>query len=99
MDFADQRFATIATADLAGAVGALALEPDLIVTHVDTDLNRGHVLTAEVARIVGRPRKKPVAIIGCEIPNTSFWSGVPFHADYYVDITNELEKKIIAFER
>ena len=99
MGFPDQRFDTLAMADLAGAVAALAIDPDLILTHVDADLNRDHVLTAEVARIVGRPRKKPVSILGCEIPNTAFWNGAPFHANYYVDVTNELETKIRAFEK
>ena len=97
LGFADQKFDTVAVADLANAVLALAIEPDLICTHTDTDLNRDHRMTAEVARIVGRPRKKPVAIVGCEIPNTSFWNGTPFMPNYYVDITTELDKKIAAF--
>jgi hypothetical protein len=69
----------------------------MIITHVASDLNRDHVITCEVAKIVGRPKTKPISILGMEIPNTSFWNGVPFAANYYVDIESFLEKKIEAF--
>jgi LmbE family N-acetylglucosaminyl deacetylase len=97
LGFADQRFDTVPMADLANAVGQLGLAPDLILTHVDTDLNRDHRLVCEVAKIIGRPRAKPVSILGCEIPSTTFWAGEPFRGNYYVDITAELAKKIEAF--
>jgi LmbE family N-acetylglucosaminyl deacetylase len=95
--FADQKFDTYPMADLANAVLELKLEPDLIVTHVDTDLNLDHRMVCDVAKIVGRPKRKPVAIIGSEIPSTSFWNGQAFPANYYVDITDEIEGKIEAF--
>lgn len=98
MDFKDQKFDQVPMADLANSVVSLGLTPDLIVTHVDTDLNMDHRLTCEVAKIVGRPKSKPISILGCEIPNTSFWNGKPFPANYYVDITNEIEIKISAFK-
>jgi len=97
LGFADQKFDTYPMADLANAVLELRLEPDLIVTHVDSDLNLDHRLVCEVAKIVGRPKRKPIAIIGSEIPNTSFWNGHVFPANYYVDITVEIEGKIEAF--
>lgn len=97
LDFPDQRFDTIAMADLSKSVEQLNLQPDLIVTHTDTDLNRDHRLTAEVAKIVGRPKPRPVAILGCEIPNASFWNGIVFRANYYVDISDEIDTKVQAF--
>lgn len=97
LDFADQKFDTYPMADLANAVMELGLAPDLIVTHVDTDLNMDHRLVCEAAKIVGRPKRKPVAIIGSEIPNTSFWNGHVFPANYYVDISGEIDTKIEAF--
>ena len=97
LDHPDQKFDTIPMADLAGDVVALGMEPDLIVSHVDTDLNRDHRLVCEVSKIVGRPKKKPVTILGCEIPSTSFWNGAPFPATFYVDITDEIECKIDTF--
>jgi N-acetylglucosamine malate deacetylase 1 len=98
LGFPDQRFDTVALADIANAVSALQLEPDLILTHVNTDLNGDHRVVNEVARIVGRPRARPVSILGCEIPNTSFWGGAPFPANYFVGFSEaELRRKIEAF--
>jgi N-acetylglucosamine malate deacetylase 1 len=97
MGFKDQRFDQVPMADLVDSVLRLELDPDLIITHVDTDLNNDHRLTCEVAKIVGRPRRKPVSIIGCEIPNSSFWNGAAFPANYYVDVTEEIDTKIKAF--
>ena len=42
---ADQYFDQHAMANLANRVAELALEPDLILTHVDTDLNLDHRIT------------------------------------------------------
>ena len=97
LGFPDQKFDTMPMADLAGAIIDLKLEPDLIVTHVDTDLNLDHRLVCDAAKIAGRPKRKPVAIIGSEVPSTSFWNGQPFPANFYVDITAEIDTKIEAF--
>ena len=97
LGFADQKFDTYPMADLASAVLELKLEPDLIVTHVDTDLNLDHRLVCDAAKIVGRPKKKPIAIIGSEIPTTSSWNGHVFPVNYYVDISLEIDIKIEAF--
>lgn len=99
LGFPDQKFDEVAMADFAGAVGALGLEPDLVITHVDTDLNMDHRLTCEAAKIAARPKSRPVSILGSEIPNTTFWNGVPFPANYYVDITEELDAKVRAFSK
>lgn len=97
LGFPDQRFDTFAMADLANAAARLDLAPDLILTHVESDLNRDHRLTCEVAKIIGRPRKRPVSILGCEIPATTFWNGATFAANYFVDISETIEAKTRAF--
>ncbi len=97
LGFPDQKFDAVPMADLAGRVAELNLQPDLIITHMDTDLNMDHRLTCELAKIMGRPKSKPVAILGCEIPNTTFLYGLAFPANYYMDITQEIETKIEAF--
>lgn len=99
LGYEDQKFDMVPMADLANAVFGLGLDPDLIVTHVGTDLNLDHRIVLDVAKIVGRPKKKPVSILGCEIPSTSFWNATPFPANYFVDITGELETKIEAFSQ
>ncbi len=97
LGFEDQKFDRFPIADIANAVVALDLLPDLIVTHVDSDLNLDHRIIADVAKIVGRPRGRPISILGCEVPNTTFWNGRPFAANYYVDISDQLAAKIAAF--
>jgi LmbE family N-acetylglucosaminyl deacetylase len=97
LGYPDQKFDQVPVADMANSVFSLKLNPDMIITHVSSDLNRDHVITCEIAKIVGRPKSKPVSILGMEIPNTSFWNGTPFAANYYVDIEPFLDKKIEAF--
>jgi len=99
LGFKDQKFDMVPMAELANAVATLRLTPDLIITHVETDLNMDHRLTCEVAKIIGRPKIKPVSILGCEIPNTSFWNAKVFPANYYVDVSAHVDLKIDAFAR
>jgi len=98
LGFEDQKFDRFPIADIANAVVALDLSPDLIVTHVDSDLNLDHRIVCDVAKIVGRPRGRPISILGCEVPSTTFWNGRPFAANYFVDLGGgRLETKVAAF--
>jgi len=99
LDYKDQYFDTYPIADLANSVTSLGLDPDLIITHAETDLNLDHRITADISRIVGRPKKKPISILACEIPSTSFWNAKPFQANYFVNITDEIDIKIEAFSQ
>ena len=99
LNFKDQKFDIVPIADIANKVSKLNLKPDLIITHNETDLNKDHRITCEVAKIIGRPKSKPISILGCEIPGTSFWNGKIFPANYFVDTSNHLEKKIDAFSK
>jgi len=99
LDFDDQKFDQYPIADIANAVSNLNFSPDLIISHASTDLNLDHQIIADVAKIIGRPKGKPISILGCEIPNTSAWNAQPFHANYYVDIQETLELKIKAFSQ
>lgn len=97
LGYPDQKFDQVPVAEMANSVFKLQLNPDMIITHVASDLNRDHVITCEIAKIVGRPKTKPVSILGMEIPNTTFWNGAPFAANYFVDIEQFLDTKIKAF--
>ena len=99
LKFKDQKFDTEAVSDLANTVVNLKLHPDLIITHHQEDLNKDHRITCEVAKIIGRPKTKPISILGCEIPGTSFWNGKVFQANYFVDITKYIDLKIDAFAK
>lgn len=99
MRFEDQKFDTYPVAELCNEVLTLGIEPDLIFSHVGTDLNSDHRIVSEIAKIIGRPRVKPVTILGCEIPVTSFWNAQAFHGDLFVDISGTLDQKIEAFSQ
>ncbi len=99
LGFRDQFFDDVPMAELANSVFELGLQPDLILTHADTDLNSDHRLVAEVAKIIGRPRRKPVSILACEVPGTTMWNGQVFPGNYYVDISDTLDLKLEAFSK
>lgn len=99
LDVPDQKFDAIPLADLSQRVMDRSFAPDLIITHADRDLNLDHRLTCDVAKILGRPRDKPVSILSCEIPNTAFWNGHPFAGNFFVDIEETLPLKVQAFEQ
>lgn len=98
LDFPDQRFDALPIAEIANRVAEETGEPDLIVSHADSDLNRDHRITAEVARIVGRPRRRATSILACEIPMVSPWNDHPFDPNFFVEMSEEeLDNKIAAF--
>lgn len=99
LGYEDQKFDTYPIAEIANSVYGLNQQPDLIISHVGTDLNKDHRIIAEVAKIVGRPKKKAITILGSEIPNTSAWNGEPFFANYYVNIESTIQTKIEAFSQ
>jgi LmbE family N-acetylglucosaminyl deacetylase len=99
LDYEDQKFDQVARADIADSVSRLNLDPDLIISHVDTDLNYDHRIVADVAKVIGRPRNKPITILGCEVPGISAWNASPFQANYYVNIVKTLDLKLRAFSR
>jgi LmbE family N-acetylglucosaminyl deacetylase len=99
LKFKDQKYDTLPISDLVNAVEKLKLQPDLIITHNQEDLNKDHRITCEVAKIIGRPKTKPISILGCEIPGSSFWNGKVFQANYFVDITKHIDLKIDAFAK
>ena len=98
LNFPDQKFDTIAIAEISKKVSDLNINPDLIFCNDYLDLNYDHRITCEVAKIIGRPLKKPVSILSMEIPNTAFWNGRDFEGNFYVDISDYIYKKIEAFK-
>lgn len=96
--FTGQRFDLHAVADIANKVASYGFTPDLIVTHTGNDINNDHRIVLDCAKILARPKKKPIALMCGEVPNCSFWNASQFPANYYVDITEELATKIEAFK-
>ena len=99
LGFKDQFFDSYPVAEIASAAAALGMEPDLVITHSPTDLNKDHRIACEVAKIIARPRVRPIGLLACEIFNTAINNGAPVPANYYVDITETLHAKIEAFDK
>lgn len=97
LGFPDQAFDSVPLTEIAQAVEALDVGPDLVLTHAQSDLNLDHRIVSDVAKIIARPTRKPVSILAGEVPSVTFHNGGAFGANYFVDITDHLERKIAAF--
>ena len=97
LGFKDQQFEQYPIAEIANAAHQAANNPDLIITHSEKDLNNDHRIVNMVAKIVGRPRTKPISVLTCEIPSVATWNGTPFQPNFYVNIAKEIAGKIAAF--
>ena len=98
LDFKDQQFETYPIAEIANRVSQHLGNPDLIITHSEKDLNQDHRIVNEVVKIVARPRGKQISILACEIPFVAAWNGESFQPQFFVDISDQLETKMKAFE-
>lgn len=96
LGFPDQRLGTVAVADVVNAAEAAAPPPDLIVTGSAADLNEDHRIVSHVARVVGRPLGRPVALLEGETPGGPAWNGTAVAHQWYVDISDTLERKLAA---
>jgi LmbE family N-acetylglucosaminyl deacetylase len=97
LDLEDQRFEHYGTREIVERLESLALEPGLVLTHCDRDLNRDHRVIHEIALLYARPAVRRVGLLGCEIISGAESYGKQFRADFYVDISCTIELKKRAF--
>lgn len=90
----DQRFDEVSFVDLAGKVGKLMDDPDFIISHSVRDLNRDHRIMAEVAKLMGRPKQKPISILAMEITGNGPWNAEHFQPNLYFDISDTFAAKM-----
>ena len=62
LGYRDQVFDNYPISMIANSVLKKNFEPDIIVTHASSELNRDHRITLEVAKIIARPHKKNVQL-------------------------------------
>lgn len=98
LGFADQRLDTVPLVDVTAALVGLGLEPDLLVTHAATDLNHDHRRVAESVLVAWRPGPRTPSVLAMEVPGSTAWSGTPFDARLYVDVTDTFETKVEALQ-
>ena len=99
LGYKDQMFETYPISKIANSLINKGFNPDLIVTHSASELNKDHRIALEVAKIIARPHKKKCSIISFDIPNNSFNLSKSFKPNFFVDISREIKHKISAFKK
>ncbi len=102
-DFPDNRFDTIALLDIVKAIEKIKNEvnPEIIFTHYEKDLNIDHKITFNAVMTGTRPFGKEIVkeIYSFEIPSSTEWNcPLSFSPDVFFDIDNTLECKLKAIE-
>lgn len=93
----DQNFEKYYYSDIVSKLRNIKMNPDLIITHVQTDLNIDHKIISDCTLIYGRSIDRQINIIGCDVPNSTEWKGLRFNANLYVNISNTINIKKRAF--
>ena len=73
------------------------VNPDILYTHFEYDLNYDHSLIFRASLIATRPPKK-IRLLSFETLSSSEWDIKAFKPNYYVNIKDFLDKKINAFK-
>jgi len=101
----DQRLDVLPISQVASEIESLvhAWKPQTIYSHFCGDINRDHRVLAEAVMVAARPYAAPFVqeILMYETPSSTEW-GMPqlspsFQPNFFVDITQTLEKKVRAF--
>lgn len=73
------------------------VEPDIVYTHFEQDVNIDHRLVFDAVMVATRPLNKKMKILCFETPSSTEWSQAGFKPNYYVEITDFIDKKVEAF--
>lgn len=100
MEF-DQRFDTIPFLDIVQYIEGIVkeVEPDIIYTHFEGDLNLDHQIIARAVKTACRPLPQSTVreIYSFEIPSSTEW-GYGFNPNVFVDISDTFEEKLKALK-
>ncbi len=76
------------------------VEPDIVYTHYEHDLNADHGIIFNAVMVATRPlKKKKMKVICFETMSSSEWNNKEFVPNYYVDITKYIDKKVELFSK
>ena len=73
------------------------IQPDIIYTHFEGDLNYDHTLVFKACMVATRPNKH-IKLICFETLSETEFNNKPFIPNYWVDISKFIHKKINAFK-
>jgi LmbE family N-acetylglucosaminyl deacetylase len=74
------------------------VDPDIIYTHFQGDVNTDHVEIFNAVMVCTRPISKKISLLCFETLSSTEWGTIPFNPNFYVKVSKEhIEKKIEAF--
>jgi LmbE family N-acetylglucosaminyl deacetylase len=99
LDFPTMKLDTTPLIDVNIAFDELGLEPDVILTLDEGDVNQDHWAAFRSAMVVGRSIDKPVGIATLEVLSSSEWGPEPFAPNFYTDVSETIDQKVEAMEK
>lgn len=96
LGFPNQRFDEKALVGINKEFERINLDPDIIITNENTDVNQDHAVAFESAMVVGRSIQSQTGIMTCEVLSSSEWGDESFNPNFYVDISSTIDKKVSA---
>jgi len=106
LSYPDNRLDSVCLLDLVKEIEDQIddLKPDVVYTHHSSDLNIDHRVVHQAVLTACRPCS-PVPVkrlLSFEVQSSTEWqppySGFPFHPNWYVDVSDQLQRKIDALE-
>ena len=98
LDFLTTKLNSIAHGEFNMAVARVfdKVNPGIVYTHFENDLNYDHTLVYRAAMVASRPPKK-IKLLCFETVSETEWNDKTFAPNTWVDISKYLDKKIKAF--
>ncbi len=99
LDLPTVKLNTLSHGDLAFKITSVvnAVNPDILYTHFEGDLNYDHALTYRACMVATRPPKR-IKLYCFETLSETEWNNKAFIPNIWVDIKDFIDKKIEAFE-
>jgi len=98
LDFPTMKLDTTALIDVNIAFEELGIEPDVLITLDEGDVNQDHWTAYNSAMVVGRSIDRQIGIVTMEVLSSTEWGEGEFQPNYYVDVDGRIETKIRAME-
>jgi len=99
LDFPTMKLDTTPLIDINIAFEELDLEPDVILTLDPNDVNQDHWAAYRSAMVIGRSIDREIGIATMEVLSSSEWGEEAFEPNFYVDISNTVERKVDALRQ
>ncbi|MBA7587272.1 N-acetyl-alpha-D-glucosaminyl L-malate deacetylase 1 [subsurface metagenome] len=103
-DFPDNRFDTVSFLDIVKVIEKIKnkINPNIVFTHYEKDLNIDHQITYKAAITATRPVREETVkeVYSFEIPSSTEWSyPLSFSPDMFFDISETIDIKLKALKK